>query len=203
MAAKSVSNRRTEGRYSGTAGAVLPGDLPREGKRRGDVHVVHGTVSDPNPALTGRQKVAINRNTDALEFAYSRKLVSDGAYSAGRVYQAVLERAAGIIAADGEIAFGVRSDPVSARDFAMMYRIHNAREAVEMIDETARVVGMVGGMVLEKTLGIERLTIAELSRRAGGGRLTAAYYSRVFQDSLENLADFWAMKCERQPRARS
>jgi len=198
MAAKTSSppRRKTEGRYSGSSGTI-PGELPREGKRRGGIHVVHATVSDPNPAIVGRQRVAVNRKNDALEDAYASGRVSDAAYAAGRVYQAILERAAGI--RDGGDLSGVRADPISARDLLMIYRIEHAREAVELLDETARIVGKVGGMVLEKTLGFDRITISELARRMGGGRLALAYYSRTFVDSLENLAAYWAKHGESHP----
>lgn len=194
-----MSARKSEGRYSGASGASVPGELPREGKRRGGIQIAHATVDDPNPTIAGRQRVAVNRKNDALEDAYAAGRVSDAAYAAGRVYQAILERAAGI--RDGGDMSGVRADPVSARDLLMIYRIEHARDAVALLDETSRVVGQVGGMVLEKTLGFERVTLTELARRMGGGRLTLAYYSRTFADSLENLAAHWARHSERQPRA--
>lgn len=186
-----MSRRHSEGRYSGGR-ATVPGELPPEGKR-GQAHIVHGIVADPNPVVKPRQKVGINRNTDALEYAYSRGQISNAAYEAGRAYQAILERAAGIRDGGGDIS-GVRADPVAARDMLMIYRIESAREAVEMLDDTARVVGKVGGMVLEKTLGMERLMITDLARMMGGGKLAVAYYGRTFRDSLENLSDHWAKR---------
>lgn len=195
MAAK--SSRQSEGRYSGGP-ASRPGELPRKGVRSAGVHIVHGTVPDPNPTLRNRQEAAINRKNDALEDAYASGRVSDAAYAAGRVYQAILERAAGI--RDGGDLSGVRADPVAARDLLMIYRIEHAREAVAMLDETAKIVGQVGGMVLKMTLGFDRISISELTKRMGGGRLAQAYYSRTFIDSLENLAAHWASHGESRPR---
>jgi hypothetical protein len=190
--------RESEGRYSGGSASV-PGELPSPGRRR-QMHIVHGIVTDPNPTRRGRQKVAINRNTDALEYAHSRHQVSPAAYAAGRVYQAVLERAAGVRDAETDFA-GIRSDPVAARDIAMIYKLESAREAVEMLDETARVVGKLGGWVLEMTLGGQRMMITDLARMNGGGRNAETFYGQTFRVSLENLAEHWAKRSERAPRS--
>ena len=97
------------GRYGPVSGLASI-DLPREGRRAGGkIEVVHGVAPDPYFAADGeergrgkakitrqrQQRVAINAQTDTLEYEARRGRLSVAAYETGRYIDALLERAEG------------------------------------------------------------------------------------------------------------
>ena len=109
MSTHARKTSRLIGRYSSVGG--LSGlDLPREGKRAGGkIEIAHGHEVDPHFAGEAeaagknearilrqrRQRVAINAQTDALEYEARRGRISAAAYDAGRYVDRVLEAASG------------------------------------------------------------------------------------------------------------
>ena len=109
MSTHARKTSRLIGRYSSVGG--LSGlDLPREGKRAGGkIEIAHGHEVDPyfggESEATGkgearvarqrRSRVAINAQTDALEYEARRGRISAAAYQAGRYVDRLLEAASG------------------------------------------------------------------------------------------------------------
>ncbi|GGC60374.1 hypothetical protein [Chelatococcus reniformis] len=188
------AKRDSDGRYTGIHRGSVPGELPKAGQRRFNVHIVHGIVADPNAARPGgKQRVAINARTDALETEYAHKRIDDAAYAAGLRYQRALERT-GIHALGSAWAMeGSRSDPADRRDARIVHGLEVAQAAVKLLDATRPVVGMLGERVLVMVLG-ERLTLGDAAYRLSGGRRdkhVTDRYAWMFRQALELLAEHW------------
>ena len=192
----------TIGRYNDLGRASTPGDLPRQTKATEHSHVRHGVVPDPNPSLRGkRQRAAINVKTDALEREYASGRISEAAYQAARTYQSVLERSRRPLSAGGQWSGGERVDHVVCHDTAILDRIDSAGAAVEMLRDTAPAIGMLGQRVLELVL-VDELTLTTIATRMRGeGKQHVIYFSTLFRDSCEALANHWSRRDRRAPRA--
>lgn len=191
------------GRYRDVARAGMPGDLPREGKRRSHIQIKHGAVADPNPACEGkRQRVAINVNTDAIEREYANGRLSEAGYWAGRTYGRVLERSRPGAAGGSLWDLGDRVDHTSSHELAILGRISRAQDAVAMIAETAPVLGLRAQRLLELVL-VEGLAIGIAGERICGGRSRqdVIFWATLFRNACEDLADFWCSGRRRAPRA--
>ncbi len=165
--------------------------------------VKHGVVDDPNPTLRGRrQRAAINIKTDALESEYARGRISEAGYWAARTYKAVLERSRRPLSAGGAWNPGNRVDQVISHETAVLDRIGNAEDAVKMLNETSRVLGMLGQRILELVL-VDEMTITAAAKRIRGrdDRQTVIYWSNRFRESCELLAEHWCSRHNRAPRA--
>jgi hypothetical protein len=167
------------------------------------VDIVHGIADDPNPTFRGeRQRVAVNRRTDALESEYSYGRLSEGAYRAGRIYQSVLECASGSPSGGGQWMEGDRVDVVIAHELAILRGIDRADAVVVMLDDTCRVVGKLGQRVLALVL-VDRLTLEQVAERVANrkDKLARSFYAETFRQSLEALADHWSSAHASWPRA--
>ena len=163
--------------------------------------VKHGVVDDPNPSLRGRrQRAAINIKTDALESEYARGRISEAGYWAGRTYKAVLERSRRPLSGGGAWNPGNRVDQVISHEIAILERIANADDAVGMLNETSRVLGILGQRILELVL-VDELTITAAAKRIRGrdDRQTVIYWSQRFRESCELLAEHWRGPRHRAP----
>lgn len=189
-------HREHDGRYIGVAAAVAPGEhLLPQGQGPARTMIAHGSVPDPNPTFKGqKQRVMVNRKTDALELEYSYKRISESAYLAGRTYQSVLERSRPPATGTGQFRQGDRVDCVIAAELKMLNRITSAQDAVAMLDNSARVVGQIGGRVLELALydGMMLPEIAVMLSQRPPDRRVKDAYAVVFRLTLEHLADHWA-----------
>lgn len=195
-------DRATAGRYR-HGRARSPGDLPAEGldAKRPRLEIVHAVVDDPSPTFRGeQQRVAINKRTDALEMEYSYGRLSESGYRAGRVYQSVLELSSGSPTGGGQWMEGDRVDAAIAHEVAILYGIDRARLAVDMLTDTAKIVGLLGQRVLELVL-VKRLTLEQVSERIARRRdkLARSFYAETFRQSLEALAEYWSSKKSRWP----
>lgn len=167
--------------------------LPREGNRAsGKIRVKHGAVADPDPAREGkRQRVAVNMHTDALETEYAYKRISEEAYRAGRVYQAVIEISRGRRVGERGFELGDRSGSPQSREWALLARLQNAQDAVELLAETRSAIGAWGELVLTGVLG-EGLTFTQMAAKMGRkGERARAEIARAFREGLEVLAKEW------------
>ena len=163
--------------------------------------VKHGVVDDPNPSLRGRrQRAAINIKTDALESEYARGRISEAGYWAGRTYKAVLERSRRPLSSGGAWNPGNRVDQVISHEIAILERIANADDAVGMLNETSRVLGILGQRILELVL-VDELTITAAAKRIRNrdDRQTVIYWSQRFRESCELLAEHWCGPRNRAP----
>lgn len=189
--------RVRRGRYEAVGSASDPGPLPREGGRGDHVAIRHGVVDDPNAPRSGRrQRVAINIRTDPLELEYSRGRLSEAAYSTGRTYQRVIERASGVRTMSSWRDNDCVDVGISG-DHAIIAALDRASQAVRMRDEVRPIIGLLGERILALTLG-DGLTFAETAERLGayGGepsarRHAASFYAWTFRQSLEILAAEW------------
>jgi hypothetical protein len=211
---------RLIGRYS-SVGGLTGLDLPREGKRAGGkIEIAHGHEVDPyfggetETAGKGearitrqrRQRVAINAQTDTLEYEARRGRISAPAHAAGRYIDAVLEAASGrrtgreFGEADraGFSAFALQQ--------ALVARIDAARKAGALKDAMSREIGAEAARIVVKVIGeslsfrmIARVdaTAAGKNREApptGKGRdceRAARVVAGKFRDGLEALAAAW------------
>jgi hypothetical protein len=200
MAAERIPNRPV-GRYIDVTRATVPGDLPRAGKRAPGVEVVHASAPEPDAFLAAqgrRQRVAVNRKTDVLEFEHACGRISVAAYEAGRAYQAVLERMAGVKIAPEFSGVRHSASPDSQMIGALM-----AAEAVEaLMAATIPITGMWGGAILRLALG-ERMGFAQIAQAmaarivylgCGPGQVDRHAIARVadrFRGDLEALGSDW------------
>jgi len=190
MSTHARKTSRLVGRYSNVAG--LSGlDLPREGKRAGGkIEIAHGHEVDPyfggeaEAAGKGearilrqrRQRVAINAQTDALEYEARRGRISAAAYQAGRYVDRVLEAASG--RRTGR-EFG-EADRAGFSAFALQQalaaRIDAARKAGALKDAMADEIGPESARIIVKVIG-ESLSfrmIARIDAMAAGKNREAA-----------------------------
>ena len=208
------------GRYSSVGG--LSGlDLPREGKRAGGkIEIAHGHEVDPHfggeaagkggdearIARQRRSRVAINAQTDALEYEARRGRISAAAYAAGRYIDAVLEAASG--RRTGR-EFG-EADPAGFSAFALQQalaaRIDAARRAGALKDAITKEIGPESARVVVKVIGegLSFRMIARIDAMAAGKSREAAPTGKGrdneraaravagnFRDGLERLAVCW------------
>ncbi len=224
MSTHARKTSRLVGRYSNVGG--LSGlDLPREGKRAGGkIEIAHGHEVDPccsgeaesrqgeaRIARQRRQRVAINAQTDALEYEARRGRISAAAYEAGRYVDRVLEAASGhrtgreFGEADraGFSAFALQQ--------ALVARIDAARKAGALKDAMAKEIGPESARIIVKVIG-ESLSfrmIARIDAMAAGKNREAVSTGKdstskgrdceraaravagKFRDGLEQLAVCW------------
>ncbi len=218
MSTHARKTSRLVGRYSSVGG--LSGlDLPREGKRAGGkILIAHGHEVDPSGGEAEsrqgearilrqrRQRVAINAQTDALEYEARRGRISAAAYQAGRYVDRVLEAASGrrtgreFGEADraGFSAFALQQ--------ALVARIDAARKASALKDAMAKEIGPESARIIVKVIG-ESLSfrmIARIDAMAAGKNREAAPTGKgrdneraaravagKFRDGLEALAAGW------------
>lgn len=213
--ARCAKATQTIGRYSPLRGLSGP-ELPREGKRAGGkIEIVHGHEEDPDsfPRTTGgegaarpRRRVAINAQTDALEYEFRRGRITPPAYDAGRYIDRLLEAASGRRSA---LEFGERNraeaSPLSLQ-YALAARIDAAREATRLKTAMAQEVGAETARILVKVIGegMSFRAIARIDARAcgknretrpgGKGRdceRAARRVAGLFRAGLEELALAW------------
>lgn len=216
--ARCAKATQTIGRYSPLRGLRGP-ELPREGKRAGGkIEIVHGHEEDPEapvPAQGGegtqppsrpRRRVAINAQTDALEYEHRRGRITPPAYDAGRYIDRLLEAASGRRSARvlGE-RNNAEASPLSLQ-YALAARIDAAREATRLKEAMGREVGAETARILVKIIG-EGMSFREIARidalgagknreaRPGGkGRdceRAARKVAGLFRAGLEDLAMAW------------
>ena len=218
MSTHARKTSRLVGRYS-NVGGLFGLDLPREGKRAGGkILIAHGHEVDPysggetagdggaRVARQRRQRVAINAQTDALEYEARRGRISAAAYDAGRYVDRVLEAASGrrtgreFGEADraGFSAFALQQ--------ALVARIDAAREAGALKDAMAREIGPESARIIVKVIceSLSFRMIARIDAMAAGknreavstgkGRdceRAARVVAGKFRDGLEALAMAW------------
>ena len=220
MSTHARKTSRLIGRYSSVGG--LQGlDLPREGARAGGkIEIAHGHEVDPHfgggaeaggknearIARQRRQRVAINAQTDALEYEARRGRISAAAYDAGRYIDRVLEAASGR-RSGREFGEADRAGfSAFALQQALVARIDAARKAGALKDAIAREIGPESARIIVKVIG-ESLSfrmIARVDAMAAGKNREAAptgkgrdceREARVvagkFRDGLEALAVAW------------
>jgi hypothetical protein len=218
MSTHARKTSRLVGRYSSVGG--LEGlDLPREGKRAGGkILIAHGHEVDPDFSVEAagkgearitrqrRSRVAINAQTDALEYEARRGRISAAAYEAGRYVDRVLEAASGrrtgreFGEADraGFSAFALQQ--------ALVARIDAARKAGRLKDAMADEIGPESARIIVKVIG-ESLSFRMIARvdamaagknreavSTGKGRdceREARAVAGKFRDGLEALAMAW------------
>ena len=225
MSTHARKTSRLIGRYSNVGG--LEGlDLPREGKRAGGkIEIAHGHEVDPSfsgeaeAAGKGearitrqrRSRVAINAQTDALEYEARRGRVSAAAYEAGRYVDRVLEAASGR-RSGREFGEADRAGfSAFALQQALVARIDAARKAGALKEAMAREIGPELARIIVKVIG-ESLSfrmIARIDAMAAGKNREAVSTGKIsegkgrdceraaravagkFRDGLEALAVCW------------
>ncbi len=212
-----TESSQKSGRYA-PVGGLASIDLPREGKRAGGkIAVVHGVAPDPYFAADGeergrgknkltrqrQQRVAINAQTDMLEYEHRRGRISVAAYDAGRYIDALLERAEGKRSGAG---FGEGShvgvSPL-AQQAVMMGKIITANEKRELQSAIVLVVGLDAAMVVLMVISgssFRDTAHANLAMRSGVSpsknqiRHGARDLARIFRRALEELAESWEQR---------
>jgi hypothetical protein len=203
MAAEGI-RRGPVGRYIDVARATVPGDLPGEGIRSRGIEIVHASAPemDSHYAAQGRrQRVAVNMRIDVLESEHARGRIGVAAYEAGRAYQAVLERLAGVKI--GAEFSGVRHAP--SPDWQMIGALTSAKAVDDLMTKTHRIIGIWGGKILRHALG-DRMGFREIAVLLASeivyigckpGHIDKHAIGRVadnFRGSLEALGRDWKWK---------
>ena len=209
MSTHARKTSRLIGRYSSVGG--LSGlDLPREGKRAGGkIEIAHGHEVDPSfggaSEAAGknearilrqrRQRVAINAQTDALEYEARRGRISAAAYDAGRYVDRVLEAASGR-RSGREFGEADRAGfSAFALQQALVARIDAARKAGAMKDAITKEIGPELARIIVKVIG-ESLSfrmIARIDAMAAGKNREAV--------STGKISEGKGRDCEREARA--
>jgi|GEM_PF-1290175 len=215
MSTHARKTSRLIGRYSSVGG--LSGlDLPREGRRAGGkIEIAHGHEVDPYfageaPAAgKRRQRVAINAQTDALEYEARRGRISAAAYDAGRYIDRLLEAASGR-RTGREFGEADRAGfSAYALQQALAARIDAARRAGALKDAMDREIGPEAARIIVKVIGegLSFRMIARIDAMAAGksreavptgkGRdneRAARAVAGRFREGLEELAVVWERK---------
>lgn len=208
-----AADYRKISRYSPETADVARIDVPHEGKRAGGkIQIIRGHEIDPNQALENvkgqvgkrRQRVAINRNTDALEREHSYGRLSPAAYRAGTIYQRIIERSRG--ATSG----GCSMEPSNgggSNEQAMAARMDAAEATVHLRADARKAIGPIPECILSCVLG-DRLPFPQVAAklaqepRAGAGwyrsKGGSARAVRLFRKGLEDLAEYWDLHGEPQ-----
>ena len=209
MSTHARKTSRLIGRYSSVGG--LSGlDLPREGKRAGGkIEIAHGHEVDPHFAGEAeaagknearilrqrRQRVAINAQTDALEYEARRGRISAAAYDAGRYVDRVLEAASGR-RSGREFGEADRAGfSAFALQQALVARIDAARKAGALKDAITKEIGPESARIIVKVIG-ESLSfrmIARIDAMAAGKNREAV--------STGKISEGKGRDCEREARA--
>jgi hypothetical protein len=184
---------KPKGRYAEVGRTPTDGlPLPRNGREWRRRDLVEAAV--PNPGFgygdkRPRVRVAVNLHSDVLEREYHFDRISERAYHAGRAYQRVLERGAGVQEQSSGERVQVAYDPGNH----IVARLTAAQAVVALLDETSRITGKLGQLVLKMTLG-EGLTFEEVAARMNGGskdKSVVRFWAMTFRYSLENLGESW------------
>lgn len=187
-------DRGTLGRYDDINRASVPGEIERQGKRAGGKIVVrHGAVDDPNPAFKGkRQRVAINVHSSALEAERAYGRITESAYQAGRIYEAIIEAASGArIGGSGSNEGTDRGSVIVRQLMAIVSSLDRAQRAVDLQHDVRRALGRDAELLLRVILG-EGRTFGEISE--GQGKTSAWARRQVagaFREAVEDLARHW------------
>ena len=191
------------GRYGHAPSGTTSVDLPRVGKRAGGkIDVVHAHEVDPNSSIEQvkggagrrRQRVACNRNSDALEREASYGRLSIAARRVGMQIQATLEISRGQRGAAG--IFEPSSGGGSA-DHGMVARLDAAFAANVLLALMGKIIGPEQSFLLAAVLG-ERLPFREAASRLAGKFPSKRWYASKggtaraaleFRQALEELAE--------------
>ena len=214
MATESNSKSGRYGPVSGLASI----DLPREGRRAGGkIEVVHGVAPDPYFAADGeergrgkakitrqrQQRVAINAQTDLLEYEHRRGRLSVAAYETGRYIDDLLERAGGKRSGAG-LGEGshVGVSPL-AQQAVMMGKIIAASEkealqrAIVLVigkDRAHRVVMIISGSSFQGTAHAELAMEYGITPSKNGVRKRARRIAADFRKSIEEISEAWEQR---------
>lgn len=156
------------------------------------MHIVHATVDDPTDygrERAMRQRVAINRNTDALETEYCARRLSDSGYRAARTYQRVMRRNTSP-SGSGQWLPGDKVDASRAKEAAIAAHFDAARAKIELSDEVRGHIGGVGELLLRVVLvdGHSFCAAATMIYRMTGKR-ASSHCAWQFRKHCEYLAE--------------
>lgn len=189
------SRSRSLGRYDEINSAISPGpQLEPEGRRAGGkIAIRHGAVPDPNPLLKGkRQRVAINVHSSALESEYAYGRISEAAYQAGRVYEAIVEAASGQQSGGGSTDGVDRGSVIVRQIMAIVGSIDRAKKSVDLQSDVRSALGRDAEFLLRIVL-VDRMTFGQIARLRGrtSGR-ASRQVGAEFRSALEILAVHWS-----------
>ena len=189
------------GRYDGTRSNTreVPGGRARINARLRTVEAVPAAVDDP---FGGRDRivVTVNRRTDILEQERSHGRISESAYRAGEIVQAVFQRLGyGGIGAASLDGSGSR-DLVEAIGAKTVRMLESAEACRALMDRMTRQLGMMDTRLLRRVLG-DRMSYAECAAFQGkNGERGAGYVAARCRDALEDLARAWTAEAPTSAR---
>jgi hypothetical protein len=150
-------------------------------------------VQDPLPNPTGpagqRVLASVNRRVDILEWERSHDRISDAAYFAGRVAQAVLERANRGVGSS-TWRQGSRVDAELAKELAIIHSLENGRKVEDHLKHLQTTLGTVDAAIVRQILG-DNLKYGDV-RLPGRSKVVSGYetyIARRFRDALEFLGE--------------
>lgn len=153
-------------------------------------------IEAPDSQERKQRRVAVNARTDALEHEYAYGRLSEAAYRAGRIYQAVLERSGHDPSISMHWPTQERVDASRSTDGGLVRALDAAGDVVDMLKETRPVVGWHGERILSLVLG-RGMSLGEAAAQlmTGGGSISkhaTSFYAWLFRQVLEALAIFWS-----------
>src|SRR3954469_5398493 len=105
--------------------------------------------ADPESGRKGRLIATVNRRVDILELERSHGRISDEAYCAGRLTQAIFERARGPGGGAQWLEKGTRVDAELAKELAVIRTLDDARVIQNHLDAMRRTLGMIDASLIE------------------------------------------------------
>ena len=186
---------RSLGRYDDLADARWLGQVA-DPPVSPNIRISLVAVPDPYDRAGPRIGATVNRRTDILELERSRHLISEAGYQAGRIAQAVFERARGPGTSNWQ--GGSRVDAWTAHELAIIYALEDAAKIRAYMGWITRVLGQIDARLVRRILG-DRMSYSECAALQGkSGERGISYIAQRFRDALEALADGIAARGRRK-----
>lgn len=183
---KSAPKSKTVGRYDFRGDEFRPAAF---GRPPPSVNVRTSVVAIADPYNPGKRLLAsVNRRTDLLEYERAHGTISEAAYLAGRVSQAVFERARGPGGASNWQG-GSRIDASTASELAVIHGLEDARKIHAYVLWMRGEIGKFDTALLVSILR-DRKSYAECATmELELGERGISYIAKRFRRALKSLAD--------------
>jgi hypothetical protein len=208
----SARPRKTFGRYD-FDGARDPAGGRGTPARKRMVPLSQVAIDDPGEIMrtesgrawerkegSGRIFANAHRRADILEWERSHSLISDPAYWAGRLAQAVFERYRGP-GAGNQWREGDRVDAASAHEHAIIKLLEDRAAVKALVEKIRGRLGIIDANIVRRLLA-DRMSYTDVAALTGKrGDRGARYVALRFRDALETLADMFGTKGKDSRRA--
>lgn len=164
------------------------GSPPRSRNAATVLVAIEDPIADPHTGRKGRLLATVNRKVDILELERSHGRISDEAYCAGRIAQAIWEKATRATGG-GQWMQGSRVDAELAKEIAIIRNIDNARTIEGHMAAMRALLGGYDADVVHDVLRDGMTYVEAALARGRAGRIGTAYIAQRFRDALEVLGE--------------